>query len=88
MSKPNYAGFWVRVGASIIDTLLILLVLGPLITAIYGRAYWVIRHGHRFGCVVKLPVAAASCDFVLGLQIGNSRKNDDRFTHNRCAHWS
>ena len=24
MSKPNYAGFWVRVGASIIDTLLIL----------------------------------------------------------------
>jgi uncharacterized RDD family membrane protein YckC len=36
-----YAGFWIRVGASIIDSILILLVIAPILTAIYGREYWV-----------------------------------------------
>lgn len=37
----EYAGFWIRVGASLIDTLLLLLVLVPVLSAIYGSAYWV-----------------------------------------------
>lgn len=36
----EYAGFWVRVGATIIDTLLIMAVLIPLLVAIYGWAYF------------------------------------------------
>jgi len=36
----EYAGFWVRVGAAIIDTLLIMAVLFPLLVAIYGWAYF------------------------------------------------
>jgi len=36
----EYAGFWVRVGAMIIDTLLIMVVLIPLLVAIYGWAYF------------------------------------------------
>ena len=36
----EYAGFWVRVGAMIIDTLLIMIVLIPLLVAIYGWAYF------------------------------------------------
>ena len=36
----EYAGFWVRVGAMIIDTLLIMVVLVPLLVAIYGWAYF------------------------------------------------
>ena len=36
----EYAGFWVRVGATIIDTLLIMAVLMPLLVAIYGWAYF------------------------------------------------
>ena len=36
----EYAGFWVRVGATIIDTLLIMAVLVPLLVAIYGWAYF------------------------------------------------
>ena len=36
----KYAGFWVRVLASIIDTVLILLVTAPLLTVIYGNSYW------------------------------------------------
>jgi uncharacterized RDD family membrane protein YckC len=39
-SELEYAGFWIRVWASIIDTLLICVVVYPLLTAIYGYAYW------------------------------------------------
>ncbi|MGB5326540.1 MAG: RDD family protein [Pseudomonadales bacterium] len=38
---PVYAGFWVRVGAALIDSILLLLVVGPLLTMVYGRDYWV-----------------------------------------------
>jgi len=36
----EYAGFWVRVGAAIIDTLLLALVILPVLTAVYGPGYW------------------------------------------------
>ena len=36
----EYVGFWPRVGAALIDTLLMLVVCAPLVTAIYGKAYW------------------------------------------------
>jgi uncharacterized RDD family membrane protein YckC len=36
----EYAGFWARVGASIIDTILLVIVTGPLLTMIYGQSYW------------------------------------------------
>jgi uncharacterized RDD family membrane protein YckC len=36
----EYVGFWPRVGAAMIDTLLILLITVPLVTAVYGRQYW------------------------------------------------
>lgn len=36
----EYAGFWVRVAASLIDTLLIVCVTMPLLLAIYGRSYF------------------------------------------------
>ncbi|MBI5461303.1 MAG: RDD family protein [Gammaproteobacteria bacterium] len=36
----HYAGFWIRVGASLIDTALILVVTFPLLYAIYGKAYF------------------------------------------------
>ena len=36
----EYAGFWIRVWAAIIDTVLFAIILVPLLTAIYGRAYW------------------------------------------------
>jgi uncharacterized RDD family membrane protein YckC/transglutaminase-like putative cysteine protease len=35
-----YAGFWVRVGAALLDTLLLVLVTVPLLVAIYGWAYF------------------------------------------------
>ena len=40
MNKQEYAGFWIRTGASIIDSVLILILIGPILTVIYGVEYW------------------------------------------------
>ena len=37
---PAYAGFWVRVAASLIDTILILMLILPPLIGIYGTAYF------------------------------------------------
>lgn len=39
-SDLEYVGFWLRVGAALIDTLLLGVICWPLVTAIYGPAYW------------------------------------------------
>ena len=36
----EYAGFWIRVGAAIVDTILLLIITIPLLVAIYGWAYF------------------------------------------------
>ena len=36
----EYTGFWLRVWASLIDTVLMLLITMPALFAIYGRDYW------------------------------------------------
>lgn len=38
-SDFEYAGFWVRVGATIVDTLLIMVITFPLLISIYGWKY-------------------------------------------------
>ena len=35
-----YAGFWVRVGATLIDSVLLMLIIVPLLVANYGWAYF------------------------------------------------
>jgi len=40
LADLEYAGFWVRSGAAIIDTLLICIIVFPILTAVYGSAYW------------------------------------------------
>jgi uncharacterized RDD family membrane protein YckC len=39
-SNVEYAGFWIRVWASIIDSIIVGVLLYPALTAIYGKAYW------------------------------------------------
>ena len=41
MNEQEYAGFWIRTGAAIIDTILMLIILIPILTAIYGTDYWI-----------------------------------------------
>lgn len=37
--QPEYVGFWPRVGAAIIDSILAALILTPLMTSLYGSEY-------------------------------------------------
>lgn len=39
-SDFEYAGFWIRVWASIIDSLLVLVIILPVLSVVYGDAYW------------------------------------------------
>jgi uncharacterized RDD family membrane protein YckC len=36
----EYVGFWSRVWASLIDSVLVVVICWPLVTLIYGKAYW------------------------------------------------
>lgn len=36
----QYVGFWIRAVASIIDSLLLVMIITPLVMAIYGRSFW------------------------------------------------
>jgi uncharacterized RDD family membrane protein YckC len=38
--KLEYVGFWLRVGAAIIDSILIAIICWPIVTWIYGPDYW------------------------------------------------
>lgn len=40
MNNTQYAGFWIRVVAALIDTVLILLIIIPILIGIYGSAYF------------------------------------------------
>lgn len=40
MDNMEYAGFWVRTGAALIDTILMLIIVLPILTLIYGQDYW------------------------------------------------
>jgi uncharacterized RDD family membrane protein YckC len=39
--EQKYAGFWIRTGAALIDTILFLLVIAPVMTLVYGADYWI-----------------------------------------------
>jgi len=39
-AKIEYAGFWIRVGAALIDSVLILIIILPILTKIYGMDIW------------------------------------------------
>jgi uncharacterized RDD family membrane protein YckC len=45
MDSGNYAGFWIRFAAFLIDSILIVMVTAPLLTAIYGADYWTLPSG-------------------------------------------
>jgi|GEM_PF-118312 len=40
MNEKIYAGFWIRTVAAIIDSVLFLIIIVPILTAIYGTNYW------------------------------------------------
>lgn len=41
MNDQEYAGFWIRIGATMIDYILLSMIILPALTLIYGSEYWV-----------------------------------------------
>ncbi len=39
-SEPEYVGFWLRVSAALLDTILLTMLTAPLVWYLYGPAYW------------------------------------------------
>jgi uncharacterized membrane protein len=50
-SELEYVGFWPRVWASIIDTILIMVVTSPLAAIVYGRGYF----SYDYGATIRGP---------------------------------
>ena len=44
----EYAGFWIRVWAFVIDSVLVMMVIGPLLWGAYGPTYWIGGDGPLF----------------------------------------
>lgn len=38
--QPEYAGFWIRTGAAVIDSILVLMITFPLLISVYGWDYF------------------------------------------------
>ena len=47
MDNVEYAGFWIRVGAALIDSILLLLIISPALYYIYGIEYFLSETGHN-----------------------------------------
>ena len=49
MKDVEYAGFWVRTEAALIDTILILIIIFPKLALFYGQEYWISDSFFLFG---------------------------------------
>ena len=60
----EYAGFWIRVGAALVDSFLLLLIITPLLIKFYGWTYFSADAGVNSYVFVKGP-----SDFVISYLI-------------------
>lgn len=51
----QYAGFWQRFGAHVIDTVLFMLIIVPLLSYLYGWDYW-LNHQHYSGDLADILI--------------------------------
>lgn len=58
----NYAGFWIRVLASLIDSILVIAVIFPLLISIYGMDYFMLRNNDIgiLGALIQYLAPAAA----------------------------
>ncbi|MBY5991796.1 RDD family protein [Ferrimonas balearica] len=47
--EMEYGGFWARVGAALIDTLLLAALITPVLSLVYGKDYWLNQGPGLFG---------------------------------------
>lgn len=68
--EVRYAGFWIRFVASLIDTILTTLIVGPLLWKIYGRGYfqpYVDLFQGKLDVQADRPMFAGPADVLLSL---------------------
>jgi uncharacterized RDD family membrane protein YckC len=68
--EVRYAGFWIRVVASVIDTVLVSIIVGPLLWKVYGSAYfqdYVDLMQGRIDLAADRPMFAGPADVLLSL---------------------
>ena len=41
---PEYVGFWARVGAALLDTIWVMLLVTPLLLLVFGSGYFTVEH--------------------------------------------
>jgi uncharacterized RDD family membrane protein YckC len=61
----EYVGFWARVGAALVDSLLILLLIAPILYAIYGPGYFLDVGGARGAADVLLNFVLPAIAVIL-----------------------
>jgi len=69
MNEEEYAGFWIRVGAALIDCIIFILLLTPIMYFIYGGSYWhaEIHYDEHLGYVQNTSAFHGFWDFFLNL---------------------
>lgn len=68
--EVRYAGFWIRFVASVIDTILVSMIVGPLLWKIYGSAYfqdYVDLLQGRIDLAADRPMFAGPADMLVSL---------------------
>lgn len=40
MKQPQYAGFWIRVGSTLIDSVILIFITFPILWMVYGQEYF------------------------------------------------
>lgn len=65
MNDVQYAGFWIRVGATLIDTVLVMLIIVPLLTMTYGVDYWAFGSGGSGLVDILVNYVLPACAIVL-----------------------
>jgi uncharacterized RDD family membrane protein YckC len=68
--EVRYAGFWIRFVAFFIDSLIVMLIVGPLLWKVYGSAYfqdYVDLLQGRIDLAADRPMFAGPADFFISL---------------------
>ena len=88
-SDLEYVGFWLRVGAALIDTLLLGVVCWPLVTAIYGprilERLGFHQRPRRLACLVG--ISSRSRHRLLDLSAGHTGQDGNFGSHRRRGNW-
>ena len=66
-APPRYAGFWIRFVASVIDSILVMIIVGPLLTHLYGEEYFAAYLDLDLTSLASRPMFAGPADVLVSL---------------------